>query len=87
MDTVYYSGRACKRGCVPQSERDRKRSREQKELVSREATLYLLSLFTGKVRGIEGDDLDTMLPGAPQPAILLFRPSALRPPGTPSDKG
>lgn len=51
-----------------------------------EAALYLLSLFTREVWGIEGDNLDTLLPGAPQPTILLLCPSALRPPGAPSEE-
>lgn len=45
---------------------------------------YLLGLFTGKIWGIEGDDLDTFLLGAPQPTILLLCPPALRPSGAPS---
>lgn len=44
---------------------------------------YLLRLFTGKIRRIEGDNLDTFLLGAPQPTILLLCPSALRPSGAP----
>ena len=64
---------------------EKERGRERRE--GREAALYLLSLFTGEVRGMEGDNLDTLVLGAPQPAILLFCPPALRPPGTPSEEG
>lgn len=45
---------------------------------------HLLSLLAGEAGGIEGDDLDTLLLGAPQPAVLLLCPSALRPPGAPA---
>lgn len=64
-------------------------NREQSERgwERRAAALYLVSLFAGKVWGIEGYNLDALLLGAPQPAILLLCPSALRPPGTPSDEG
>lgn len=88
--------RAFKWVCVLQSEKERQkeeqrtkgekeRGRERRE--RREAALYLLSLFTGEVRGMEGDNLDTLVLGAPQPAILLLCPPALRPPGTPSEEG
>ncbi len=85
--------RACKWGYVLQRERGRQKEERrtkgenEQERVSRATELYLLSLFTGKVGGIEGDDLDTLPVGAPQPAILLLCPSALRPPGTPSERG
>lgn len=65
----------------------RTKGENEREGVRREAALYLLSLFTGKVRGIEGENLDALLLGAPQPTILLLCPSALRPPGTPSEEG
>lgn len=68
-------------------EAQRTKGERESERERGEAALYLLSLFTGEVRGIEGDDLDTPLLGAPQPAILLLCPAALRPPGTPSEEG
>lgn len=67
-------------------EEQRTKAKNEREEVRREVTPYLLSLFAGEVRGIEGDDLDTLLPGAPQPAILLLCPSAFRPPGAPSQE-
>lgn len=97
MEPVYYSDcvfvwSACKWGlCIAERQRQkvvcRTKGESEQGGVRRETQLYLLSLFTGKVRGIEGDNLDTLLPRAPQPAILLLCPSALRPPGTPSDGG
>lgn len=66
---------------------ERESQRTKTERVGIEAAPYLLGLSTGEIGGIEGDDLHTLLPGAPEPAILLLRPAALRPPGTPSHGG
>lgn len=70
-----------------QKEEQRTKGKKERGRERREAALYLLSLFTGEVRGMEGDNLDTLVFGAPQPAILLLCPPALRPPGTPSEEG
>lgn len=61
-------------------------SEEKSGQEERKRQKHLLSLFAGEVGRIEGDDLDTLLPGAPQPAILLLCPSALRPPGAPAQE-
>lgn len=50
---------------------------ERAEKERDERALYLLSLFTGKIWGSEGANLDTLLLRAPQPAVLLLCPSAL----------
>lgn len=59
---------------------------EEKLGRKREWQKHLLCLFAGEVGRIEGNDLDTLLLGAPQPAILLLCPSALRPPGAPAQE-
>lgn len=48
--------------------------------------LYLVCLFAGKLWGIERYNLNTLLLGAPQPAVLLLCPPALRPSGAPSEE-
>lgn len=66
----------CKQAKVCRGERNNKKEGGEEEP-------YLLCLFTGEIRRIEGDNLDTFLLRAPQPTILLLCPSALRPPGAP----